>query len=190
MAQDPSHWKLPPTARSRGGVTCSATVRPATDFDLARDAHQVACECEIDSEVLHPLAGISCATPIDLAEYSSPISNMASPLKTDFLSSCGSGFDAVYYFSLPAGYTIGFNAPSSTYYHTNHEIRYDGSCPGSTQSNCVSASSYLGLENTRSTSADVYYIQSGFTSADSALNVRWTGRWRTRERSLAPAGAG
>jgi hypothetical protein len=94
-------------------------------------------------------------------------------LKTNFLYSCGSGFDAVFFYTLPVGATIRFQTPS-TYSHAYHEIRYDGSCPGSTQAQCSSASSDMSLQNTRSSSVDVYYIQSGFTSADDYLNVQWT----------------
>ena len=129
---------------------------------------------------MHTLAGISCATAINLADYSSPIINMASSFKTNFQNTCGQGFDAVYYYSLPGATnaTIRFYAPSTTYYHTDHEIRYQrasgGSCPGDTSIRCSSASSWVGLTNIGSTSLDVYYIQSGFTSANSDLNVQWT----------------
>jgi hypothetical protein len=79
----------------------------------------------------------------------------------------------VFFYTLPVGATIRFQTPS-TYSHAYHEIRYDGSCPGSTQAQCSSASSDMSLQNTRSSSVDVYYIQSGFSTADDYLNVQWT----------------
>ena len=74
--------------------------------------------------------------------------------------------------SLAPGYTIWFYPPSS-YSHTAHELRYDGSCPGDTQFGYQWASNPVGLFNTRSTSVNVYYTQCGFPSADSDLNVQW-----------------
>jgi len=120
-------------------------------------------------------AGGTCGTAINLASYYYPgILGAWSSDKTNFLTSCGSGYDAVFYYSLAAGATIAFDPPS-TYYHNTHEIRYGGSCPGTSQSACAYASSRVSYRNTGSTSVDVYYIQSGFSSTDSALNVVWTG---------------
>jgi hypothetical protein len=178
MAQDPWHWWLTPTARTRGGVSNSShlTVRPLSNLTCAVFIKLHVCEHALTLGLhggLHTLAGISCATPINLAFHSSPISNMASSAKTDFFTSCGSGFDAVFTYLLPAGATIRFHTPS-TYLHTNHSIRYDGSCPGDAQASCWYATSDMALQNTRTSNTVVYYIQSGFASADSALNVRWT----------------
>ena len=67
--------------------------------------------------------------------------------------------------------------PPSSYSHTTHEIRYTygGSCPGTSQLECASAGSSMSVRNGDSTnSVDIYYIQSGFPSADSDLNVVWT----------------
>jgi hypothetical protein len=124
---------------------------------------------------MHTLAGITCGTAINLAGYSSPISNEGSSGKTNFISSCDGGLDAVFYYSLPAGLTISFEPPS-TYSHAYHEIRYDGSCPGSTSggSGCDYASNTVSFQNFRSSSMDVYYHQTGFSTADDYLNVQWT----------------
>ena len=128
-----------------------------------------------DSGVMLTLAGSSCAEPINLAGYTSPLVDHYSTDKTNF-AVCGSGYAAVFYYSLPPGLTITFSTPSSVLFntHTNHEIRYDGSCPGSSQATCDGEYYDVGIENNRDTYMDVYYIQSGFFSADSDLNVQWT----------------
>ncbi len=122
-----------------------------------------------------PPPGDNCATAIDLSAETSPYDGSTSSMNNDF-SFCGMGSsnDFICYYDVEPNATIDIWMSSDTY-DSKHSMRYGGSCPGSTEIDCVDDpdDGHITWTNTTGSLERVWYIVAGYSSYSGDFVLEW-----------------
>jgi ankyrin repeat protein len=114
---------------------------------------------------------------VDLAGYSSPYTGSTSSGGNVHRPTCDTydyAKDLIFTLDVPPGATIWFKQTSNEY-DSMHELRYGGDCPGHVLVQCVDDPDTTPVHwtNTLTSAQPVYYVQSGFATAEGTFTLEW-----------------
>ncbi len=122
------------------------------------------------------LPGENCTNAQDLSTLTSPYSATTSGYINDF-SFCGMGSspDRIFFMDVPNGYTVEI-WQSWNNYNSTHSVRYEGTCPGSTEIGCINDDDYtpISWENLSGSTETVWFIVAGSGSNSGDFTLEWT----------------